>query len=749
METVAVTQKSVTPSHLALALNEAATPPFSPGSEELPQETSAYELDKEDQDSKSVQNIANESSNQFTRVQEVIYDSTFKNPSQEKMQPSFHQQQTEGGSFASLKSMSPWLHPRTSSMLHPNSNDSRLSIVKPHSVILDDIPAYDDIETTKTASVSCTYEDILVHRVSGTNNLKTKSLDRRANLASFKFEGTYDDVLVHKVQNTALNLLPKHNVNSKKVQPAGRQTLPNLKLINKTQVSENLKNRSLDTSAGVPSILYAELQDSKQKQATPTPTRFPAKPLSRMFPTMLDSTPEADEMADYLGGSATAEDIYDDVIVYRMQNSSRSKPRLLPKPAHLQLLLRAKRNIQLKSLPPPNSASPDSTLNQDDDIIITAMQKQRLASFSSFEDIYDDIIVKRLQKSKPDVPPKPPGIHSHPMVVEIRRQNKLKRLEAIEEIYDLDPPQSPNELPEFEEIYIDSTVIDSDDSDDPSNMHDKVSSTQSNSSVGDQELELKATDHEGMEFYPGSKIDLESTSVPHEASETYEELVIYEELRSNEEDGYQDIQKAVIEALGLPENIRHRASRIVRGPERRKLKKQIKRRWKEVGQTESVAQSNTSPLTSQSGKPLLERNTEHGSSSDEEEEETHDGYMSHGKARQVLDMLLEANNVKKLAHIGKSQTMPAEELIPFNEDSDIEDDVDVVLPPEVKEYQQAGILYARSMSAIAAEIKHLTDSAPKDPPPLPGIQRERAKAVTNSDSLIRKLKRRNTMPDMK
>ena len=481
--------------------------------------------------------------------------------------------------------------------------------------------------------------------------------------------------------------------------------------------------------------------------------------------------------------SISAEDIYDDIIVYKMRKSATHKPKLLPKPAHLQFMHIDKRRLQPKNLPPSIISSattiPSTTTEAEDDdvyddIIITALRKQK---FTSFEDIYDDIIIKRMQKSKPDVPQKPTNIHSHPKVAEIRRQRKLKRLEAIEEIYDLDPPEPTltDELGEFEEIYIDpGDISGSDGSGEEGDTSKQKATGGTGSHVATEE---NPTQEEGG---PTSRTSLEDGS----EEETYEELVIYEELRSNEEEGYQDIEKARVEALGLPENPRNRSTRIVKGPKRRKLKKTIKRRSLHLteGRTqhngsgsppELLAQNGTSPLLSEKLSEAIENpdaqnpdppDTKQASSNEEgeeeeEEEKPHDGYMTHKKAREVLDMLLEAQNVKKIAHIGKSLTLPAEtstaiEPIPVCEDSDIEDEVDLVLPPEVKEYQQAGILSAKSAYDIAAEIKFLTESAPKEPPPLPGLQRGRSKPVSNRDSMLRSrrnaaLKRTQTMPNMK
>lgn len=768
---------------------EAATPPFSPSSDAgsvLPQEASTYELDDEVRGEEN----ANKGGNPFARVAEVIYDSYEAGEHEVANQHDPIPKPQDGGEhLTSLEpASSPQLHPRTHSMLHSypagkkNSNHSDNSNAKPFSVIPGEIPDKTCQKITKTVSeqdsAAATYDDILVHMTAGRT---VRSLDRTAKLNLFRDA-------VRKVQNTP----PKHDLTSdKKVQVVSKQR----------PLKSPGKTHFVDSATRIPNVVYGEVPSSEKEEEMPMPSPDTALPIPSLLPrtasmlgsdsadvgtlgqgTEVDSasaedicddiiivhkmqksnTPSKPKIAPKpahlqhdtgtLVDSASAEDIYDDIIVFRMQKSNTpSKPKIAPKPAHLrQLLLRKQQPAG--SL---QSVVTDDEMEEEvyDDIIITAIQKQRLSNWSSFEDIYDDIVIKRLQKSKPNVPQRPVSVNLHPKVVEIRRLRKQKQLEAIEEIYDLDPVQSP----ELDEVYVDTAFMDSDDSGELPDIEDALAN-------GPSERDAAAPVAKELELNSTPTADQES----EKESETYQELVIYEELRENQDDAYQDIEKARIEALGLPDNIRNRACRIVKGPERKKLKKRIKSfrsldRGNPDTSAEPAANNDGSPPTNESNTPGPERKLESKvekvhpgdnlEEEEEEEEESHDGYMSHGKARQVLDMLLEANNVKKIPHMARSQSVCASsdvQLIPPDEDSDIEESTEVILPPEVKAYQEAGILCAKTKSDIAAEIKSLTDSAPTQPPPLPGVQRERSRAMNRDSLTLRQnvLKRTNTLPRM-
>lgn len=424
------------------------------------------------------------------------------------------------------------------------------------------------------------------------------------------------------------------------------------------------------------------------------------------------------------------EDMYDDIVIHRMQKTSLHKPKLLPKPTHIQHLGKNINNhtntpvISNKDNQFPQTSTPNSTTPADDDDDVTAMQN---AQMGYFEDFYDDIIIHRQQTCKPDVPQKPSNIHSHPKVIRMHRLKLLKQLEKIEEIYD-ESPQMRSDPMEVEEIYIDSTIIE--DSDGlSSNFQDAINCMELNSTAPD-----KLGDHQ---FRIQNESELGVDGDKSIGNETYEELVIYEELRSAEDDAYQDIEKARAEALGLPEIMRHRLARIVKG-ERKKLKKTIRR-------------SHHLKDESELEKPLLDKDSDNLQIPEDEtflptgdasssEDENYDGQMSHEKARQVLDMLLEVNNVKKITRSQSVQSDPKSSRSKQGEidSTDAEEEIDIILPPEVKEYQKDGVLRSKSSSEIASEIRSLVASAPKEPPPLPGIQRPRASQVNRSDNIIQK-----------
>ena len=227
---------------------------------------------------------------------------------------------------------------------------------------------------------------------------------------------------------------------------------------------------------------------------------------------------------------------------------------------------------------------------------------------------------------------------------------------------------------------------------------------------------------------------VEPSANDSDSSTDYEELVIYEELADNKDSGYEDINQARIEALGLPKTIRHRAGRIVKGPEGTPRSVTVGSKMDEPSGTLQAG-------TLQAGTLKADLPTEPKTATRPQNRmyQMHDKYMSHDEARQVLDMLLEADNVQRLpdrdkpelakATAGKA-TVAAETSTPDA----------VALSPEVAEYQKLRLLLSKSPSEVAEEIRFLTDSAPKETPQLPGIQRSRAKVVAQSDDVVRKRK---------
>ena len=345
---------------------------------------------------------------------------------------------------------------------------------------------------------------------------------------------------------------------------------------------------------------------------------------------------------------------------------------------------------------------------------------------------------------RPKVPEKPSNIHLHPKVVEMNRLKKQKQLQEITEIYDISPAEDSTGS-EMEEIYLSS--VDIEDCEDGEDDGNKRRLGPAGGSAGKSSNRQKN----------GVKLPVSSDE------EAYEELVIYEELEERDY-GYQDLEQARIEALGLPQTIRHRSVRLVKGRTRKKLKKSLRRKSsqrsihmeKATSDPPSAPEVTTPTPTGNVQDAILEPKVAAVSpeiSSDEDD--AHDGYMSHDKARQVLDMLLEANNVIKLAHEEKLPTVQDERKEPLEMESyDIITDNSIILPEPIlpagiQKYQKDGILQSKSPQEIAAEIKFLTDTAPKEPPPLPGMQRPRAKMVSRSDDQIRtrkKLIKSNTCP---
>lgn len=327
-----------------------------------------------------------------------------------------------------------------------------------------------------------------------------------------------------------------------------------------------------------------------------------------------------------------------------------------------------------------------------EDTIVAEMQKQKLAESQK----EDPIILGTPQihtPCKPGLPGKSTDADTQSKVIKMHHLRK-----KIEEIHD-----STNILKNSECIGLpDCVVMVTKIEDDYKKMHG-VEPTEENS-----------------KFLKPDASDGDSTD--------YEGLVIYEDFKDDE---YQDTEKARAEALELPKSIRHRVVRIVKGPERRRLRRKVKSHHSGTPQV-VVTDFDDTATPPWKGNSVLE--PAHTPESSSDEDDMHDGYMSHDKARQVLDMLLEANNVRKPADRG-SQSVQEHKLRRKNSDTESSLDI-VVLPPEVTEYQKG----TKSQSEEVAEIRLLTASAPKEPPPLLGIQRSRTRVVAQSDDVARRRK---------
>ena len=333
------------------------------------------------------------------------------------------------------------------------------------------------VTSSKESLTPGTSEDIAVHRIPfGKPKLLRKPIDTQlenrlkappaASSSKSLAPGTSnDDIAVHRIQN----------------QPFGKPKL--LRKPIETKVETRLKTppaasskESLAPGTSNDDIAVHRIQDRA------------LKPEVRPKPANFQFLSESKKSAENLAPKTVSEDIYDDIIVHRLQNQSVGKSKLLPKPSGIEIG-KLKRNLPRFSKSDENLASrkevaaPNSVATVDSDVeeehiydhaVIKAMQKQ---TFTSFEDIDNNIIIHRLHHhSKPEVPRKPTSVLSHPKVVEMLRLKKWQQLQEIEEIYDLDPPEQPNNIESTddeyaEEIYVDSTITEEhDDSSKPQNI---------------------------------------------------------------------------------------------------------------------------------------------------------------------------------------------------------------------------------------------------------------------------------------
>lgn len=207
---------------------------------------------------------------------------------------------------------------------------------------------------------------------------------------------------------------------------------------------------------------------------------------------------------------------------------------------------------------------------------------------------------------------------------------------------------------------------------------------------------------------------MEPSASDSDSSTDYEELIIYKELADHND--CEDIDKARNDALGLPKTIRHRTKRIVKDTE---------------GPLQSVTVSNKTDRPSGTLEADSVTKPETAVHPKNHSGRMIQTQMSHDKARQVLDMMLEANNVRRASEPTARKMTATAECSTLGT---------VALPPEVAKYQKHGLLLSKSPSEVAKEIRFLTASAPEGPPPLPGVQRSRAKVVAQSDDVVRKRK---------
>lgn len=246
-------------------------------------------------------------------------------------------------------------------------------------------------------------------------------------------------------------------------------------------------------------------------------------------------------------------------------------------------------------------------------------------------------------------------------------------------------------------------------------------------------------------------VSVSVVSDSRDSADQYEQLPLYEDVdiyqnSDVKNDMYQDPVDVVIKALDLPDAIRERSTRITRG-KRTRLRKRMK---KNLQRTQNVNSSEvTTPLLAGNDLPLS--HTSDCNSSDNEGDE--EGPIPFGKSRVVFDMLLDASGIERspnkptyVPQTDETKNVPQEN--PPNEDQNdthkyhnyfdttqllrLHDD------PEIKRHHEAGILQLRTHQEIAEDIEQLVARAPPEPPPLPGIQRPRARALTRTDKIVHK-----------
>lgn len=294
-----------------------------------------------------------------------------------------------------------------------------------------------------------------------------------------------------------------------------------------------------------------------------------------------------------------------------------------------------------------------------------------------------------------------------------------------------------------------------------------------------------------------------------EEADTYEYLQLYEDLYQyqDEGEGYQDLDHAVTEALGLPQNMRERVQRITRH-QRNKLQKTVKHTRRKIQRSQTMpasdfgtrhtrvgasVESRTSSAPSQcSGEAEKTRKANGGSeengglsrtrgggatagegspqgdrqgdSSAEEEEDS----IPFGKSRVVFEMLLDASGIQRAREASNPLELPIEPST--SDDESVESRDASALPPkpealsspffdsqeldkiydtpELRSYQEAGIIQPRSKTELDEEIRRITSTAPAEPPPLPGYTRPRTRVMTRTDKVLHKrflMKRRQRL----
>ena len=204
----------------------------------------------------------------------------------------------------------------------------------------------------------------------------------------------------------------------------------------------------------------------------------------------------------------------------------------------------------------------------------------------------------------------------------------------------------------------------------------------------------------------------------------YEKTIIYEELGLDAEDEEDPHYDSI-------HQMRDRATQMVRGKHRKKLKKYIIRR-KSSRRLPLVTKEETAETTI---KPEPDERVESDSDlSDEEEEPV---LKSKPKAKTVLSVPLISSPVKETQNCQarrRSHTCNSylDQRLSWEMSSEVLDKsqydrmMEMMLnDDEVKQLQDAGALKVKDIAELRAEIRRMVQSAPSVPPPLPDNARPR------------------------
>lgn len=197
------------------------------------------------------------------------------------------------------------------------------------------------------------------------------------------------------------------------------------------------------------------------------------------------------------------------------------------------------------------------------------------------------------------------------------------------------------------------------------------------------------------------------------SNDDYEELIIYEELNTNEDHDHH---------YDRIHEMRDRVTQMVRGKHRKKLKKFIVKR-KSFKQLANVEQG----TMNQTG---LHNSTTIESESDSSGEEE-DGSCTKRNAETTSKLMIRRRHTTDARRSRQSLTEGMKDLL---DKSQYDQVMEVMMSDrEVKQLQDAGIVKIKDIAELRAEIKQIFQNAPSVPPPLPGHARPRAHRTDETD----------------